>query len=689
MGIADLHDPRVRPATPQEWAQHLLRYHTGQFVCGLRGHRVVWAIVNAVLVSGARGKGFAVQRNVMRRMGCRMVGQSPMTRGELRTLMGQEEGVRGIVHQLMTVGKDVRATPMHFASKHKELDCAVKHLSWLPPWVERGKGLVGEEARHQFLGSSAEVADSVGLGRIPSKWWTLNRPYNYVYDIHRLNVDATKGAEALVSQDEKLRQVRYDFIRDAPDVASFQIAFRTELNMKIVMPSVVPHSERHPYLSMSRYENGKNGDPHFHGVSVGAENPRMGRHIVNDVGAEYSDDEVSSVNGEEARRLEEEGAGAAADDRASDSASSVEFVPAPPQPHPEARSKRRGSTSKLRVCSFGGGPEKRDGEGAGGAVEDVDEKGGQSLQAMEQAFWECFGDKVSEWNPCYSDEGHVRYSFHQDVGAHNLEVDCGEDLVRGEPTRVNLRAMLDQFFADELAGRRLDLRPLRRLVASLVQAVGRHDRHGEGPPRKNDACARGKPECLHCRYGFPKSLQSRMEERKVKLRKGDKEGSWEASFPRNDPLSTSFEAHVLLANMGNIDWRPCLNLWAVVEYICKYATKAPEGSRSMPETLKAAAEEVCRYTREGEPADFFRKALQKFYAKSIGERDFGMFEAVHLGLRLPTVFPLMPVVSLNTLGSRRMKTAAEMERDGGGEEAAVSWESKVDKFDKRLALVRK
>ena len=55
MGIADLHDPRVRAVTPQEWAQHLLRYHTGQFVSGLRGHRVVWAIVNALLLSSGFG----------------------------------------------------------------------------------------------------------------------------------------------------------------------------------------------------------------------------------------------------------------------------------------------------------------------------------------------------------------------------------------------------------------------------------------------------------------------------------------------------------------------------------------------------------------------------------------------------------------------------------------------------------
>ena len=31
------------------------------------------------------------------------------------------------------------------------------------------------------------------------------------------------------------------------------------------------------------------------------------------------------------------------------------------------------------------------------------------------------------------------------------------------------------------------------------------------------------------------------------------EGQWHARFPRNDRLCCSYEAHVLLANMGNID----------------------------------------------------------------------------------------------------------------------------------------
>ena len=40
--------------------------------------------------------------------------------------------------------------------------------------------------------------------------------------------------------------------------------------------------------------------------------------------------------------------------------------------------------------------------------------------------------------------------------------------------------------------------------------------------------------------------------------------------------------------MGNIDFRPCLNLWAVVEYVTKYATKAPKGSQRLGEVLRVA-----------------------------------------------------------------------------------------------------
>ena len=102
------------------------------------------------------------------------------------------------------------------------------------------------------------------------------------------------------------------------------------------------------------------------------------------------------------------------------------------------------------------------------------------------------------------------------------------------------------------------------------------------------------------------------------MEKGAREGQWHAGFPRNDRLCCSYEAHVLLANMGNIDWRPVLNLWAVVQYVTKYATKAPKGYRKLNEVLKDAVDEVCTYVPEGEGQDLLRRSIQKFFATKFG-----------------------------------------------------------------------
>ena len=130
-----------------------------------------------------------------------------------------------------------------------------------------------------------------------------------------------------------------------------------------------------------------------------------------------------------------------------------------------------------------------------------------------------------------------------------------------------------------------------------------------------------------------------------------------------------------------------MNLWAVVEYVTKYAMKAPKGSRRLGEVLKDAVHEVCTHVPENKGMDLLRRSLQKFYARAVGGRDFGIWEAVHLGLRLPLVFPLMETVPLNTTGARRMKNEAEMQK--GGDDEAVHWDSKVDKFDKRLELLNR
>lgn len=293
-----------------------------------------------------------------------------------------------------------------------------------------------------------------------------------------------------------------------------------------------------------------------------------------------------------------------------------------------------------------------------------------TIRQKEIAFWRYFKDRVSEWNPCFGDDGEVRYFWDEEVGAHDIEVDVGVGVgqagvpsadrgvvlgdycpdVAGTPHTVRLRSLLERVLLDDDGAPRevVELNAVRQLVAALVNCGGRHDRHGKGPPGPKDPCLRGKPSCPYCRYGFPHPCHRRCDG--VKLKTGDREGQWQAVFPRNDELVCSYEPHALLANLGNVDWRPMLNLWAVVEYVTKYATKAPGKSRSLKEVLRQTVDEVCKYTKEGSALDLMRKSLQKVYTKTLGGRDYGIFEAVHLGLGLPLVYPLMPVENLNTDG---------------------------------------
>jgi len=318
--------------------------------------------------------------------------------------------------------------------------------------------------------------------------------------------------------------------------------------------------------------------------------------------------------------------------------------------------------------------------------------GEQSQKAMEEVFGVFFDRLVSEWNPCRDAQGNLRFHWDEELGAYDVEV-CLDQL---EPESTRLRPLLDAVYrqAEERGDRAVDLAPIRRLVAALVETSGRHKLHGMDPPKFGvHACAAGSVDCPHCRYGYPHDRVPRCRRRKMRLVKGDREGSWFARFPCNDRLACSFEEHLLLCNLGNVDWRPCLNLWAVVEYITKYATKAPKGSRRLGEVLKDAVEEVCKYTPEGEGGDLLRKSLQKVYARTLGGRDFHLFEAMQLGLRLPLVFPFLDVVTMNVMGPRRVKNKAEVRRelDRGvnPEEMEMEWDSKVDNFDKRLRLLRR
>ena len=71
-----------------------------------------------------------------------------MTKGQMQEMLEDEEKVHALVHQLYTVGRDVRSTPMSWAYESKKLKEAVHYLSAAAVDVRaRGRaGRVPEEA---------------------------------------------------------------------------------------------------------------------------------------------------------------------------------------------------------------------------------------------------------------------------------------------------------------------------------------------------------------------------------------------------------------------------------------------------------------------------------------------------------------------------------------------------------------
>ena len=161
----------------------------------------------------------------------------------------------------------------------------------------------------------------------------------------------------------------------------------------------------------------------------------------------------------------------------------------------------------------------------------------ESQRQKEEEFWAYFGRLVSEWNPCFDDDGEFRYVWDAEVGAHDVEVGQSEggDMAQpSEPERVRLREVLDGVLSKAELGEDLDLEPIRSLVGKLVQTSGRHTDHGREPPKIGvHPCAQGNHKCPVCRYGFPHERFRRGGARKMRLEKSDREGSWRARFPRN------------------------------------------------------------------------------------------------------------------------------------------------------------
>ncbi len=114
----------------------------------------------------------------------------------------------------------------------------------------------------------------------------------------------------------------------------------------------------------------------------------------------------------------------------------------------------------------------------------------ESQSQKEEEFGRYFGRLVSEWNPCFDEDGRpYRYLWDEEVGAHDVEVLAGEGGGASpqprEPERYRLRELLDEVLRSVEAGGVVDLDPVRALVGRLVQSSARHVHRGGSmePPK--------------------------------------------------------------------------------------------------------------------------------------------------------------------------------------------------------------
>ena len=217
----------------------------------------------------------------------------------------------------------------------------------------------------------------------------------------------------------------------------------------------------------------------------------------------------------------------------------------------------------------------------------------EAFRTFQEAETECshfYNKYVSEQHPGKDCDGRPYYDFFQDT-LHNEEY--------AKPQCIDLCTMLDDIFATPEP----DLTPLKKLLLALVEDGQRHTMHHHNTPTlKVHPCAResssGGKRKVYCRYLFPRDLVVATDESEGYVKEDPhRPGLKNLFLQRNDSLLNNFEAHLLLSNMGNIDWRPLINLWSVLEYLTKYTAKPGSGSKTLGKVL----ETVYRKSWTGNP----------------------------------------------------------------------------------------
>ena len=205
---------------------------------------------------------------------------------------------------------------------------------------------------------------------------------------------------------------------------------------------------------------------------------------------------------------------------------------------------------------------------------------------------------------------------------------------------------------------------------------------GTHPCARKGSTSKGK-EYVYCRYNFPKPLV-RLDWDKLAVVTDDEHrpGLRNIHLPRNDPLINSFEEHLLVANLGNIDWRPLLNLWSVLEYLTKYNAKAGIGSKRLATVFEDVLVNICEWEREDGLHDLWRRAIMKSYNQILGGRDYSLLETMHFGLRLPgTLSSFGNVDNISVSNWAALKRGAALQFSKSTDRA--SHRSRIELFNER------
>ena len=118
---------------------------------------------------------------------------------------------------------------------------------------------------------------------------------------------------------------------------------------------------------------------------------------------------------------------------------------------------------------------------------------------------------------------------------------------------------------------------------------------------------------VYCRYLFPRELFKATEEKKGYVGTDPFRANLRNLFlNRNDVFINNFEAHLLLSNLGNVDWRPLINLWSVLEYLTKYTSKCGKASLHIGKLFDEIIETLMEHEVEDGMHDLWRRTIMKF-----------------------------------------------------------------------------